>query len=148
MLFPIVYQTVTKPIQPVCLMTNILIFDGNVSFRQALAKMIDSRLPGVCIEETSDSAAGLEKLETFAPHLVFVDIHHPGLDGLAYVKKIKQIKPESIVIAFTRYDFPEYHATIHQSGADYFIPKDTWTGEEMLRLVESVIDLKDTEQEG
>jgi len=128
-------------------MTNILIFDGNVSFRQALAKMINSRLPGVCIEETSDSAAGLEKLKTFAPQLIFIDVQHPGLDGLAYVKKIKQIKPESVVIAFTRYDFPEYHTTLHQSGADYFIPKDTWTGEEMLRLVESVIGIKDKGQE-
>ena len=124
-------------------MINVLIIDGNVPFRQALAKMIDCRLPAVCIEETSDSDAGLEKLKSFLPYLVFVDIHFPGIDGLAYVKKIKQINPESIVIAFIHYDFPEYHTTIYESGVDYFIPKDTWTGEEMLRLVESIIALKD-----
>jgi len=124
-------------------MIKILIIDGNVPFRQALAKIIDCRLPEVSIEEASDGVLALEKIKSSLPCLVFVDIHLPGIDGLAYVKKIKQIVPESIIIAFTRYDFPEFQTTLYQSGADHFIPKDTWTGEEMLNLVESIVKLQD-----
>jgi DNA-binding NarL/FixJ family response regulator len=77
-----------------------------------------------------------------------VDLHLPGIDVLAYIRQIKQFNPDCIIIAFTQYDFPEYHTTVYQSGADHFIPKDTWTGEEMLKLVESIVSTKDRGKEG
>lgn len=107
--------------------------------------MIDCRLPTVSITEASDSSSGLEKVKSFLPYLVFVDIHLPGIDGLAYVKMIKQLSPDSVIIVFSYYDIPEYHEKVNQIGADHFIPKDMWRGEEMLNLVESIIRVRDTD---
>jgi CheY-like chemotaxis protein len=125
-------------------MNNILIIDGNVSFRQALARMIDCRLPAIDIEDVSDSNLGLEKIQSSLPFLVFVDVHLSGIDGLAYIQKIRQTTPQSVIIALTRYNFPEFQTALIQSGADYYIPKDAWTGEEILNLVESIVQVKST----
>ena len=113
--------------------------DDNVPFREALAKIIDCRWPLVTIQGASDSIDGLARLKSFLPDLVFVDIHLPGESGLDLSRKIKYVSPDTIIIAFTSYDLPEYRNAMQESGIDHFIPKDAWTGEEMLTLVASVL---------
>lgn len=120
-------------------MKTILIIDDNLYFCEAFVKIIYSRLPGVSIECASDGMEGLGKVRRILPHLVFVDIHLPGESGLDLVRRIKAINPDTIVVAFTSYDLPEYRSAMDQSGVDHLVPKDSWTGEEMLALVESII---------
>jgi hypothetical protein len=42
---------------------------------------------------------------------------------------------------------PEYKIAIEKSGVEYMVPKDDWTGEDMIALVQSILtDLKIDEQ--
>ena len=120
-------------------MKTVLIIDNNFHFCEALVEIIDSRLPGVSIECASDGVDGLGKVRRILPHLVFVDLQLPGESGIELVRKIKTINPDIIVVAFTSYDLPEYRSAMEMSGADHLVPKDAWTGEEMLALIESII---------
>ena len=120
-------------------MKTILMIDDNIHFCQALEKIIKGKLPGVAIEGAADGMGGLEKVKRLLPHLVFIDIHLPGESGLELVRKIKAVNPDTIIVAFTSYDLPEYRSAMGQSGVDHLVPKDAWTGEEMLALVESII---------
>ena len=70
--------------------------------------------------------------------MVFFDIHLAGIKALDLVRKIKGISREIVMVGFTSYDLPEYHMAMRESGVDHFIPKDTWTGEELVALVESI----------
>lgn len=129
-------------------MINVLLIDNNVSFRQALGKILKSQFPFIAIKEAYDEASGLDKTHTFLPHLVFLDLNLPGGDMLELISKIKRINPDIIIIVFTSYDLPEYRAAIHESGADYFFPKDSWTGEEILALVKSELPEQDIDFHG
>lgn len=124
-------------------MVRVLIVDSNTAFCQALGKILQSRFPSITIKEAYDSATGLEKTKTFLPHLVFMDPHLPKNDILELISKIKNVNTEIIVIIFADYDLPEYKTAIHQSGADYYFQKDSWTGEELLALVQSILTKQD-----
>jgi len=120
-------------------MFRILIIDPNTPFRESLRKIINGRFPTIEIQEATAGTEGLAKLKTFNPLLIFIDIYLPDRNGLDLAKKIKVSYPETIVAIFARYDSPEYQAAANDSGVEHLIPKDDWTGEDILALVESII---------
>ena len=119
-------------------MFKILIIDPNTPFRESLRKIINDRFPTIEIQEATAGADGLAKLTTFTPLLIFIDIYLPDKNGLDLARKIKVSHPEIIVAIFARYDSPEYQAAANDSGVEHLIPKDDWTGEDILALVESI----------
>lgn len=120
-------------------MIGILIIDPNIPFRESLRKIINDRFPNIEIQESAAAEEGLRKLKTFAPQLIFIDIYLPDRNGLDFAKEIKTSFPEIIIAIFARYDSPEYQAAANDSGVGHLIPKDDWTGEDILALVESIL---------
>ena len=119
-------------------MFRILIIDPNTPFRESLRKIISGRFPTIEIQEAAAGADGLAKLNTFTPLLIFIDIYLPDKNGLDLARQIKASYPEIIIAIFARYDSPEYQAAANDSGVEHLIPKDDWTGEDILALVESI----------
>jgi DNA-binding NarL/FixJ family response regulator len=119
-------------------MFKILVIDPNAAFRQSLKKLIVDRFPHIEIQEADTASEGLNKLAMFAPQLIFIDICLPDQSGLDLARKIKASQPELIILIFASYDLPEYQTAAIESGADCLIPKDDWTGEDILRWVESI----------
>jgi DNA-binding NarL/FixJ family response regulator len=120
-------------------MFRILIIDPNTPFRESLRKIIAGRFPTIEIQEAAAGAEGLAKLNTFTPLLIFIDIYLPDKNGLDLARKIKASYPEIIIAIFARYDAPEYQTAANDSGVEHLIPKDDWTGEDILALVESIL---------
>ena len=120
-------------------MFRILIIDPNIPFRKSFSKIIHDRFPHIEIIEASDGDQGLIRLKTSTPTLVFIDIYLPDRNGLDLAKTIKAAYPEIIIAIFAMYDSPEYQAAANDSGVTYLIPKDDWTGEDILALVESIL---------
>jgi DNA-binding NarL/FixJ family response regulator len=121
-------------------MFRILIIDPNTPFRESLRKIIHDRFPRIEIQEAAAADEGLRRLNTFTPLLVFIDIYLPDRNGLDLAKKIKASHPEIIIAIFARYDSPEYQAAANDSGVEHLIPKDDWSGVDILALVESILD--------
>ena len=106
--------------EPMC---KTLIVDDNVTFRQSLKESLYSRFPTMEIEEEPDGRDLLNKIDTFDPKIVFMDIRLPGENGLELTKKIKENYPGIIIVILTSYDLPEYRQAARESMADYFVPK-------------------------
>jgi two-component system response regulator YesN len=121
-------------------MFQILIVEDNAPFRQSLREMLCEQFPTMRVEEAQDGEDALDKLETYSPHLVFMDIKLPGQSGLEVTKTIKAQYPEVIVIILTSYDLPEYRQAASEYGADYFLSKGSSSREEILALVDTVSD--------
>ena len=119
-------------------MFQILIVEDNAPFRQSLREMLCEQFPTMRVEEAQDGEDALDKLETYSPHLVFMDIKLPGQSGLEVTKTIKARYPEVRVIILTSYDLPEYREAASQYGADYFLSKGSSSREEILALVDTV----------
>jgi DNA-binding NarL/FixJ family response regulator len=77
-------------------------------------------------------------VETFQPDLIFLEIHLPTETGLDLAGRIKAAHPEIVIVILTSYDLPEYKLAVEQSGVEHMVPKDDWTGEDMIALVQSI----------
>lgn len=104
-------------------MLRTLIVEDNAVFRKAFKEALCGRFLFMTVEEALDGKEALEKVSTFLPELVFMDIRLPGQNGLELTRRIKASHPNIAIIILTDYDLPEYREAALCDGADGFIPK-------------------------
>ena len=129
-------------------MFKILIVDPNDPFRLSLKKVLVSRFPFADIQEAADGDAGLQKVEAFHPDLIFLEIHLPAETGLDLADRIKDDHPDTIIVILTSYDLPEYKIAADKIGVEHMVPKDDWTGEDMIALVQSILSKLKMDEQG
>ena len=129
-------------------MFKTLIVEDNIIFRKSLKEIICRQFPSMLIGEATDCKEAIEKVHSFCPDLIFMDIKLPGGDGLQLTKKIKTQHGKIIIIIVTNYDLPEYRQAIHKCGASYFFSKSSSTRDEIVSLVESIVSDKRHEENG
>jgi two-component system, response regulator YesN len=122
-------------------MVRILIVEKNASFRQSLKDILHLQFPLMMIEGAADGNEALEKVDTFLPNLIFMDIHLPGENSLLITQKIKKDHPEIIISILTSYDLWEYRKVAFKCGVNYFIAKGSWKEIEVLvKSISSELD--------
>jgi DNA-binding NarL/FixJ family response regulator len=117
---------------------SVLIVEDNAIFRRTFKENLQKKIPNITIQEAEEGKGALEKVESFHPRLIFMDIRMPGENGLSLTKKIKTKYPETQVFILTSYDNPEYQEAARQSGASRFISKDDLNLEEIKTWIESI----------
>ena len=121
-----------------CVSFKVMLVEDDDGFRRSLAGLLMSRFPSILLGEASDGAEAMEKVESFLPQLIFMDIKLPGQSGLEVTRRIKALHPDVKVIMLTSYDFPEYREAARASGAYGFLSKGSSTAEEIQDLVEGL----------
>ena len=119
-------------------MLKTLIVEDSNAFRRTFRDGLCKRFPFMDIEEALDGAEAMQKIKTFLPALVFMDIRLPGESGLELTKRIKASHPEIAIIILTAYDLPEYREAAYNGGADAFIPKSSLNLADIAALIESI----------
>jgi CheY-like chemotaxis protein len=122
-------------------MKRILIVEDNVFFMQFLKETLHARLPSTDILEAGNGEEALQKIRTFPPDTIFMDLRLPGANGLDVTRKIKAQYPDIIVVILTNYDLPEYRQAATQSGADHFLSKDSF-----LKMINSISPSQNKDQ--
>jgi DNA-binding NarL/FixJ family response regulator len=120
-------------------MAKTLLVEDSLHFRQLLRDHLKDRFPSMTIEEASDGAEAMSKIDSLCPDLIFMDIRLPGVSGLELTRRIKSRCPDIHIIVLTSYDLPEYRETAMQYGADHFIAKGSTTMEEILALTKTFV---------
>jgi len=105
-----------------------------------------NRFPFIDIQEASDGNEGMDKVDTYDPNLIFLEIHLPAQSGLDLARRIKSNHPDIVIVILTSYDLPEYQTAAQESGVEHLVPKDEWTGVDMIDLVQLI--LSDQEIDG
>jgi CheY-like chemotaxis protein len=116
---------------------RILIVEDNHPYRQMLKTTLQESFPTIAIDEAADGGEALQKVDTFLPDLIFMDIKLPGVNGLELTRKIKAAHPNITIFILTSYDIPEYREAAFQYGADRFVPKTFLNRMELQELVKS-----------
>jgi len=122
-----------------------LIVEDNVTFRNTFKEVLCKKFPFMVVEEAMNGAEAMEKVETFLPELVFMDIRLPGETGLELTKKIKASHPQILIIILTDYNLPEYQKAAFDSGADDFVVKGSLNPAAIEALVKSICSGRDLE---
>ena len=129
-------------------MFRTLIVEDNAVFRQSFKKILHMQFPYMAVDEAADGEQALQKIDSFRPDLIFMDIVLPGENGLEVTKKIKTGYPAITIIILTNYDLPEYRDAANQYGANYFISKGSSSRDEILTLVGSILSDRGFDSDG
>jgi len=121
-----------------CVSFKVMLVEDDDGFRSSLASLLASRFPGILLDEAANGSEAMEKVESFLPHLIFMDIKLPDQNGLVITRRVKAFHPEIHIIMLTSYDFPEYREAARASGANGFLSKGSFTAEEIQDLVEGL----------
>ena len=119
-------------------MISILLIEDNTVFRESFKQSLHELFPHVVIAEASSGEEGLQKVNGHPPHLIFMDLRLPGMNGLQATRKIKSDFPNIHIAILTGYDVPEYKEAALKSGAEHFFVKESLDWEEVKGLVKSI----------
>jgi len=117
---------------------KVMLVEDDDGFRSSLAGLLMSKFPSIVLGEAADGAEAMEKVESFLPQLIFMDIKLPGQSGLEVTRRLKALHPDIQVVMLTSYDFPEYREAARASGAYGFLSKGSSTAEEIQDLVKGL----------
>jgi PAS domain S-box-containing protein len=102
---------------------RILVVEDVAESRQLLVDLLTSL--GLEVAEAADGATAVDLWENFAPHLIWMDIRLPVLDGYKATRQIRA-HPQgenTIIIAISASVFDEDRQRILAAGCNDFVPK-------------------------
>ena len=107
---------------------RILVVDDRESDRQLLVKMLSK--VGFDVAQSSNGKDAIVKWEQWEPHLIFMDMRMPFMDGYNATKKIKSTAKgkNTIIIAITANIFADKPSLILSFGGDDIIYKPIQSG--------------------
>ena len=119
-------------------MVRVLLVEDNQIYREAFKESLSQHFPTLLIDEAENGDEALQKINAAPPHLIFMDIRLPGMNGLHLTQKIKKDFPKIRIAILTGYDLPEYRQASVQYGADNFFVKESLKWNEVEALVKSI----------
>ncbi len=105
-------------------MLRTLIVEDNANFRNTFKDALGKRFPSMVLDEAVNGEEALEKVKSFHPDVIFMDIRLPDKNGLELTTEIKSAYPQPFIIILTQYDLPEYREAARIGLADAFLTKN------------------------
>ncbi len=103
-------------------MAKILVVDDDQGMREFLEIMLTQE--GYGVSSASDAAKALTRCRKEAFDLIITDLKMPKMDGIGFLREVKDLSPETMVILITAYASGETAVTAMQEGAYDYIEKD------------------------
>ncbi|HLF98212.1 MAG TPA: response regulator [Methylococcaceae bacterium] len=119
-------------------MITILLVDDSDSFRFYFAEFLRTYFPHLAVSEAHDAGTTFAAIRETWPEFIFMDINLGEENGLELTRAIKKIYLPFVCV-LTSYDLPEYREAARRCGADYFLPKDTISREQLSALIEPLL---------
>jgi len=114
MLKDLIQELPTKP--------NFLVVDDEEELRYLLKEFLKTY--NLQVEEADSEKKALEIFKETGPFTILItDIVMPGGDGLTLIRKIKEISPETMILAMTGYARNYGYVDVVAAGADDLIQK-------------------------
>jgi two-component system NtrC family response regulator/two-component system response regulator HydG len=118
---------------------NIVVIDDEVNAAQALETLL--REDGYEVAQANDAKAGLALVERQDPDVVLTDLRMPGMDGIELLQRVKEIRPEIMVIVMTAYGTVKTAVKAMKLGAEDYLNKPIDV-EELEVILQRVLEKK------
>lgn len=107
------------------MMLRIVLADDHPVVRGGLAALIGT-LPGLeVVGEAADGEAAVRQVQLLRPDVVLMDVRMPVMDGLQATRAVRDLAPETRVLALTSFEDDDAIADMFAAGACGFLLKST-----------------------
>lgn len=106
---------------------GVLIVDDQAPFRD-VARTVVTLSPG--FEVVAEAASGEEAVAAALdrqPQLVLMDINLPGINGIEATRRIKDERPDTVVILLSTYTRDDLPAEADTCGAERYVHKEDFS---------------------
>ncbi len=101
----------------------ILIVDDDAALLQALPQALYLRIQDVKVDTSDSASAALELIQEHDYDAIVSDIKMPGIDGLALLEKIRELRPDTPTLLITGHGEHDLAIQALRGGAYDFIQK-------------------------
>lgn len=119
---------------------RILIVDDNTSLCRTMSFVL--RRQGYEVTTAQDGPQAIERVKERPFDMIFMDIKMPLMNGVETYKRVKQIRPEAVVMMMTAYAVEDLVQQALEEGAYGIIYKPLDIEEKMVTVIEEARDAK------
>jgi DNA-binding NarL/FixJ family response regulator len=117
---------------------TILVVEDHPGTRRAVVTLLGAAFPGSQLLEADSAESALLLCEAQMPKLVVMDIALPGMNGIQATRRIKELRPEAMVVMHSGSDMPIYREESVAVGASAFVGKGR-TSTELVPVISSLL---------
>jgi DNA-binding NarL/FixJ family response regulator len=104
---------------------HVAIVEDDPEIRKLLQIVVDGSPGFSCFHTFEDAESALEGLPAYRPKLVLMDIHLPGMSGIACTRKLVKLLPDTDIIMLTIQEDDESVFDSLCAGASGYLIKNT-----------------------
>jgi DNA-binding NarL/FixJ family response regulator len=102
----------------------VSIVEDNDQLRATLARLLNRAEGFQCLSQYPDAESALAALPAAPPEVVLVDINLPGMNGVEFVRRLKQAAPLILPVMLTAYEDTEnIFAALAAGAAGYLLKR-------------------------
>jgi len=117
---------------------QILIADDHETLRRGLRTMLEKEPDWEICGEAVDGQEAVDKTAMLCPDLVILDINMPVLNGLAAVRQILRVRPQTRILIFTVHDSDQTAKEVQAAGAHGYLSKNN-ASSDLIRVVKELL---------
>jgi len=118
---------------------TILVAEDEALSRKNLCRVLQEE--GYQVHEAVDGRVALEVIDTLDFDVVLTDLQMPGADGLAILKRVREVAPQTFVLIMTAFATVDTSVAALQLGAQDYLLKPI-VFEDVLRKIHNLIEHK------
>jgi two-component system response regulator PilR (NtrC family) len=126
------------------MMAKILVVDDDQGVREFLEIMMTRE--GYQVVTAGDAGKALSRCRKETFDLIITDLKMPKMDGIGFLKEVKQLSPETMVILITAFASGETAVNAMKEGAYDYIEKD-FAIEDLKRIVRNALAGKEVKRD-
>ncbi len=126
---------------------KVLVADDEYIIRRGIISFLKQYSDFELAAEAEDGEMALELANDISPDVYFVDINMPFLNGLQFIKSLREINPRAVVVIITGYDRFEYAREALKLGVFEYLLKPLMEGpfDEMMQRVRERLQREESE---
>jgi len=102
---------------------RLLLVDDHAVVRTGLRMLLEGESDMEIVGEAENASEALNKISLLKPEVVLMDIGLPDMSGIDATRSIKQLAPDTAVVALTIHEDEEYFFKMLDAGASGYVPK-------------------------
>lgn len=102
---------------------RLILADDHILVRSGLRMLLEAQPDMEIVAEVENGLQAVNQALALQPDIVLMDVMMPEMNGIEATRKIKELLPQTAVVALTMYEDEQYFYEMLRAGASGYVPK-------------------------